>query len=325
VTSEKHNSGRRGPQAYDINSRVVLGSLDAGIGHTHLSTILSTMNVPSINHTTFKTREREVGRAVEDLARGSCKENIEKEKNHYLKLLGHKHNENDLIDINVSYDMGWQKRGKGHNSNTGHGAAMGLVTGKVLAYSTRCKTCRVCEAAKKDGKEPRSHDCRANHEGSSKMMEPSVACELFTNSVNDGKVKYSTYVGDDDSTTLLHLSNNVPYGINKWSDQYHTKRSLSSRLYNLKERKKFPGATPLSSKVINYLAKCFSYCISQNKKNPKGLQKGFRSIVPHAFGDHHLCNPSWCRALTNVTYYRHAWGLTIWQRYVWGVTKGCTH
>ncbi|CAB4001077.1 Hypothetical predicted protein [Paramuricea clavata] len=28
----------------------------------------------------------------------------------------------------ASYDMGWQKRGKGHNSSTGHGAAMGLAT-----------------------------------------------------------------------------------------------------------------------------------------------------------------------------------------------------
>ncbi|KAK3732361.1 hypothetical protein QZH41_018732 [Actinostola sp. cb2023] len=112
-------------------------------------------------------------------------------------------------------------------------------------------------SCKKNWQEPRSHDCRANHEGSSKMMESSVACELFTNSVKDGKVKYSTYVGDDDSTTLLHLSQNVPYGINKWSDQYHTKRSLGTRLYNLSQRKKFPGATPLSSKVINYLTKYY--------------------------------------------------------------------
>ena len=42
-----------------------------------------------------------------------------------------------LVGIAVSYDMGWQKRGKGHNSLTGHGTAMGLVTGKVLSYATR--------------------------------------------------------------------------------------------------------------------------------------------------------------------------------------------
>ena len=42
-----------------------------------------------------------------------------------------------LGGIAVSHHIGWQKRGKGHNSLTGDGAAMGLVTGKVLSYATR--------------------------------------------------------------------------------------------------------------------------------------------------------------------------------------------
>jgi len=39
------------------------------------------------------------------------------------------------------------KRGEG--VTTGHGAVMGVSTGKVMAYSTRCKNCRVCDNAKK--------------------------------------------------------------------------------------------------------------------------------------------------------------------------------
>ena len=31
-----------------------------------------------------------------------------------------------------------KKRGRGHNSATGHGAAIGLAAGKVVSYSTRC-------------------------------------------------------------------------------------------------------------------------------------------------------------------------------------------
>ena len=49
--------------------------------------------------------------------------------------------ENGLIGFPVSDDMGWQKRGKGHNSLTGHVTAMGLNTGNVLAYATTCKSC----------------------------------------------------------------------------------------------------------------------------------------------------------------------------------------
>jgi len=43
-----------------------------------------------------------------------------------------------LAGIAISFDMGWQKRERGHNSLTGH------WDGKGLSYSTRCKTCRVC-------------------------------------------------------------------------------------------------------------------------------------------------------------------------------------
>ena len=57
--------------------------------------------------------------------------------------------ENQLVSIPCSFDMGWQKRGKGRNSKTGHAAVMSLSTGKVLDYTTRAKTCRFCDYAKK--------------------------------------------------------------------------------------------------------------------------------------------------------------------------------
>ena len=177
-TSPEHWTGKCGPLTFDINSRTSLGSLHIGIGPTQLNNFLSTMNVPPLNTVTFKKREREVGKVVESLAKKSCQENIEKEMENAV-LKGATVDENGLIGFPVSYDMGWQKRGKGHNSLTGHGTAMGLNTGNVLAYATRCKSCRVCDNAKRQGKEPWTHSCRQNHTGSSKAMEPSVACQLW--------------------------------------------------------------------------------------------------------------------------------------------------
>ena len=109
--------------------------------------------------------------------------------------------------------MGWQKRGRGHNSATGQGAAMGLATGKVVTYSTKCKMCRVCSHNKLTGKEKR-HDCPKKHNGSSKSMERDVACELWRKAPQSG-VKFSIYVGDDDSTTLADIKNKVLYGVEK--------------------------------------------------------------------------------------------------------------
>ncbi|XP_068684754.1 uncharacterized protein [Montipora foliosa] len=64
-TSGQHRSGKCSPPAFDINTRVVLGCLHAGIGQTHINNVLSTLNVPTLNSVTFKLREREVGKAVE--------------------------------------------------------------------------------------------------------------------------------------------------------------------------------------------------------------------------------------------------------------------
>lgn len=130
--SGEHRAGNRGPLVCDINTRAVLGSLHAGMGNTHLNNLLSTMNTPTMNHRLFKRREREVGNAVENVARNSCEMNLNLEKNVSELLSGP--STDGLVGIAVSYDMGWQKRGRGHNSLTGHGAPLpwALILEKLL-------------------------------------------------------------------------------------------------------------------------------------------------------------------------------------------------
>ena len=148
---------------------------------------------------------------MEIVARESCEMNLNLEKKVSEQFSGP--STDGLAGITVSYDMGWQKRGRGHNSSTGHGAAMGLTRGKVVSYSTRCKTCRVCSHNKLTAKE-KKHDCRKNHSGSSKSTERDVTCELWSKAPQSG-VKFSIYVGDDDSTTLADIKNLVPYNVEK--------------------------------------------------------------------------------------------------------------
>ncbi len=40
--------------AFDINTRAVLGCLHAGIGESRINNILSTMNILTLNSSTFK-------------------------------------------------------------------------------------------------------------------------------------------------------------------------------------------------------------------------------------------------------------------------------
>ena len=164
---------------------------------------------------------------MEIVARKRCNQILEKKKKKAETESQNQGEKDGLVGIAVLYDMGSQKRGKGHNSLTGHGTVMGLVTGKVLSYATRCKSCRVCDFRKRSGKVAKNHDCRKNHAGPSKSMERDVACELWRSAPKAG-VKFSTYVGDDNSTTLADIHAKVPYDVQKWSDTVHTSLQKSS-------------------------------------------------------------------------------------------------
>ena len=88
--------------------------LHAGIGPTHVNELLPSINVTSLGESTLKAREREVGPQIEKLAKESCLESLESERN-----LWKEDNEKENVAIGASFDMGWQKRGKAHNSLTG--------------------------------------------------------------------------------------------------------------------------------------------------------------------------------------------------------------
>ena len=110
-SSAEHRAGSCGPLVSNINTRAVLGSLHAGMGNTHLNNLLSTMNVLTMNHNLFKRREREVGNALEKVATDSCKFKLNLEKKIAKKSSGL--SADHLPGVAVSYDMGWQKKGKG--------------------------------------------------------------------------------------------------------------------------------------------------------------------------------------------------------------------
>ena len=97
----------------------------------------------------------------------------------------------------------------------------------------------------------------------------------------------------------LQAKNKVPYGVEKWSDVVHAKRSLNTRLYSLRDH--FIG----SNCSVNYITKCFSFCGSQNVGDPESLKQGLKNIIPHAFGEHTCCNVSWCGFKQNPVAYKH--------------------
>ena len=194
--------------------------------------------------------------------------------------------DSEVVGLAVSYDMGWAKRGKGHNSLDGVDHAIGMETGRVLSFGTRNKRCATCWNAERLGKQPSEHDCRRNWYGSAKAIEGDVAVQLAADAQNTAKlgVRYSTFVGDDDSSAICKLRKEVSEDIEKWSDVVHAKRSLGKHLYEVRKQH-----SELTEKNISHVQTCFSYAVRQNKDDPETLALSLRNIPAHLFGDHSRC------------------------------------
>ena len=127
----------------------IKGMEHADIGPTHVNNFfLSSLNVPPVSERTLKNREREIGPVIEQLAKES-----------YWNAAGEGKLQTNEGGITISYDMGWQKRGRAMNSLTSVGHAVGCSTGKVVSYATQSKHCATCATAERLEKEPGHHDC----------------------------------------------------------------------------------------------------------------------------------------------------------------------
>lgn len=75
----------------------------------------------------------------------------------------------EVVNILVSYDTGWSKRGnsRSYNSLNSYSTIIGFLSGKILDYNTRNRKCKKCEL----GHDKTKHDCRLNFQGSAKAME----------------------------------------------------------------------------------------------------------------------------------------------------------
>ncbi|CAC5415505.1 unnamed protein product [Mytilus coruscus] len=147
------------------------------------------------------------------------------------------------LELEVSFDAGWQKRGSGFNYNslTGHASMIGKQTGKVTCYDIRGKSCKFCEHHEGKKETVPSHDCCRNWYGSSKSMEPDMAVSM-ADKMNDNECAIDVIHADNDSTTMH------------------------------KELK--PG------EVIPYLNRCFMYAITQNSSSELQIDDGLSRIFP---------------------------------------------
>uniref|UniRef100_A0ABD2XAY9 Exonuclease domain-containing protein n=1 Tax=Trichogramma kaykai TaxID=54128 RepID=A0ABD2XAY9_9HYME len=305
-------------------------TIHSGIGHTKLSKLLACLNVPAMSDRIFKICEEQVGQVIEKTAHESCIlsaeeerqlviENVEKICEYLpeeiaadvygnLRMLRSStenstsstdcnNNSNafneavgNIINIIVSFEMGWSKRGKGrsYDSLNGYATIIGYLSGKIIDFKTYNRKCYSCDK----GHDQSDHNCRKNYVGSAKSMEAAAGDHMINNSniLKEVGLNARVVIGDEDSSSIAKIRKNNSKTIYKLIDTNHRVKNHSKELYELAKTHK-----ELNRKgVIKHLKKCLSYAVSQNRGQTAKLAKIILSIPDHVFGQHENCG-EWCK------------------------------
>ena len=122
-----------------------------------------------------------------------------------------------VVDIGVSFDGTWQKRG--FTSLFGVGVCIDIMTGLVVDYEVLSKYCHACKLTEakhlpadqlRRWREEHQPDCCMNHD--SKAMEQEAARKMWWRSVEQFNLRYTKMLSDGDSSAYRAVCDSQPYG-----------------------------------------------------------------------------------------------------------------
>ena len=211
--------------ASDINRRMVYSACEMGVGREAISVMCEILNMPPPCQ---PSSWNEHSQTLYQAHKQAVDEKLAKARMHVHELYREENpdlTEDDVIEIAVSFDGTWSKRG--FTANFGVGFVISVDTGQVLDYGFASKFCHHCSRKKEQFGESseefrtwyatHSSNCTENHTGSSGAMEKDIARRLWSNSLAFN-LRYKYMVCDGDSKAY----NNVwdVYGCcedcNKW-------------------------------------------------------------------------------------------------------------
>ena len=151
--------------------------------------------------------------------------------------------ENPIIDISVSFDGTWQKRG--FTSLYGVSISTDVLTGYIVDYVVLSKYCHACklqeaknlpEAELAAWREEHAADCCQNHHQSSKSMVQEAAKIMWQHSAEKFSFRYVKMLSDGDSAPYKAVCDIAPYGekvINKLQCVNHVHKRVGTALQKL--------------------------------------------------------------------------------------------
>ena len=322
--------GGRGGGSHEVNRRAVMASYH--FGHAGLSQFCAVMNLPPpVAPEAYNKHLIQIERAskiqaeeVMNDAAARLHQKVSIERPDAIEEDG----EDTIAHVSVTVDGTWQKRG--HSSKIGVVFVISVDTGEILDYEVKSLFCHSCQVHSrqnqdsqeyKDWKKAHKEKCEVNHCGSAEDMEASAAVEIFTRSVETRRLKYTTFVGDGDSSCFgrvkeaMEKKYGAAYEVTKEECVGHVQKRLGTALRKYKKDKKgqkladgktVGGKGRLTDKIIDSMQNYYGQAIRENKGNLEGMKKSIKAIQHHMIKDtsntlkkqHQYCpksSDSWCK------------------------------
>ncbi|XP_030849798.1 uncharacterized protein LOC100891291 [Strongylocentrotus purpuratus] len=235
-------------QSAEVNKRSVLAACEVGLAREALADFCGYMDKSYQDHIyrlhletneVCETQMKEAGERVREVVLNANPEL----------------NSDDVLDVAVSYDGTWHRRG--FVSNHGVGIVMSMDTGEVLDREVLSKICKACQSRKswdREGEEyikwwdDHKHSCLGNHVGSSGSMEPEAAKILWGRSVEKHRLRYKYVISDGDASTLKSIKKT--YGDAGEVKKYDCIGHVGKRMFNALDKFRKDGDHSASEKKM---------------------------------------------------------------------------
>ena len=125
----------------DVNRSVVATGLTCGIGHAGIQKLSEGLGMPGIHHKSYLDHVDSVFDKTPEVAEVVLTLSREKVRQFYREHLPDSFTPDGVLDLPVSFDGSWPKRG--HTSKLGFGAVVDVHTGLVVDFHVMSLHCQV--------------------------------------------------------------------------------------------------------------------------------------------------------------------------------------
>ena len=278
---------------FDVNARSTLAFRGVGCGHSAMKEWCGTMNMSTVlsknAYTNTHNRLEEAASKTFESVAQSTRELL---KEAYSEI-GVSEDENGILDVAVSYDGTWQKRG--HTSHNGAACTIDLLTGLPIDIEVLSNYCAKYSITPDDVKtqewvENHAQACSKNFNGTSGAMEVEAAERLWTRSIEKHNVRYMTMLSDGDSKAFDALTALNVYGdekpIEKEECTNHVSKRMGTALRNMvavskAQKNSIAGKGKLTQTKIKKIQNFYGKAIKDYSDDVKLCKKRIMAILFH--------------------------------------------